>query len=191
MTEGQSSNRLKVLGIVLLVLLLAWGGERLYQFLSTQPAPPKGQAPDLLPHLTGLQTVCVNRAKRLKGEGIDGAGEYEKARVAANAYVEYLDGVLSGGRGDQEQLKKRMEKTVAECGSFVGWADEKLPKNSGAADSVSIDISAFTFGVMKLLDNQEAERRNAFREGLQGCKFPGWGDIPSDTGKQKKSPAKK
>ncbi len=191
MSEGQSRNRLKVLGVVLVVLLLAWGGVSWYRSPSNPPAPPKAQAPDLLPHLTGLQTVCVNRAKRLKGEGIDGAGEYEKVRVAANEYLDYLDGVLSSGRGDSEQIKQRLEKTVAECGSFVGWADEKLPKNSGAADSVSIDISAFTFGVMKLLDNQEAERRNAFREKLQGCKFPGWGDISSDVGKQKKSPAKK
>lgn len=191
MSEGQSGNRLKVLGIVLVVLLLAWGGVSWYRSPSNQPAPLKAQAPDLLPHLTGLQTVCVNRAKRLKREGIDGASEYEKARAAANEYLEYLDGVLSGGKGDPEQIKQRLEKTVAECGSFVGWADEKLPKNSGAADSVSIDISAFTFGIMKLLDNQETERRNAFRERLQGCKFPSWEDISADTGKQKKSPTKK
>jgi hypothetical protein len=191
MSEGQSNNLLKVLGIVLLVLLLVWGCVSLYQFLSNPPVPPKGQPPDLTSQLTDLQAVCVNRAKSLKGEGIDGASEYEKARVSANEYIEYLDGVLSGGQGDQEQVKNRLEKTVAECGSFVGWADERLSKNAGAVHSVSIDTSAFTFGVMKLLDNQEAERRKAFREKLQGSKFPSWEDIPSGTSKQKKSPAKK
>jgi hypothetical protein len=191
MSEGQSGNRLKVLGIVLLVVLLGWGCVSLYQFLSNQPAPPKAQAPDFIPPLRDLQTVCVNRAKALKGEGIDGASEYEKAQGAANEFIGYLEGVLSSGSGDQEQIKKRLEKMVAECGSFVGWADERLSKTSAAVDSVSIDISAFTFGVMKLLDNQETERRKAFRESLQGCKFPSWTDISSDAGRLKKKPAKK
>ena len=191
MSERQSGNRLKVLGVVAAIALLALACWGLILFSSNRPELPRGQAPDLSSQLAGLRTVCVNRAKRLKGEGIDGAGEYEKAQRAANEYIGYLDGVLSGGSGDQEQIKQRLEKTVAECSAFVVWADEKLPHKAGAVESASIDIPAFAFGIMKLLSSQEQERRKAVREGLQGCKFPSWGDIPPDTGRQEKSPAKK
>jgi hypothetical protein len=129
--------------------------------------------------------VCVNHAKSLKGEGIDGAGEYEKAQRAANEYIGYLDGVLAGGSGDQEQIKKRLEQTVEVCSSFVVWADDKLPRKTGAVESAAIDIPAFAFGIMKLLNSQEQERRRAVRESLKGYKFPSWADIPAPAGQLK------
>jgi hypothetical protein len=187
MSEGQSGNLWKALVLVGAIVLLACSCGGLYLFLYNQQDPLQGQAPDLTSQLTDLQTVCVNRAKSLKGEAIDGESEYEKAQLAASECIGYLDGVLSSGSGDQEQIKQRLEKTVAACSSFVEWADKKLPRNTGAVESASIDITAIAFGMMKLLNNQEQDRRKAVRESLQRCKFPSWGDISSSTSKQKKS----
>jgi hypothetical protein len=182
MSEGRGDNSLKVIGLGAVIVLLALGAWGLTSFLSNRQDPLQGQAPDLTSQLAGLQTVCVNRAKVLKGERIDGAGEYEKAQRAANEYIGYLDGVLASGSGDQEQIRKRLEKTVEVCSSFVVWADGKLPRKTGAVESASIDIPAFAFGIMKLLNSQEQERRRAVRESFKGYKFPSWADIPPPSG---------
>jgi hypothetical protein len=75
-----------VVGIVCLLLVAA-----------NQQDPLQGQTTDLLSQLTGLRTMCKNRVQSLKGEGIDGAGEYEKAQVEANKFIGYLKGVLDQG----------------------------------------------------------------------------------------------
>jgi hypothetical protein len=191
MAARQSGNLSKAIVFVVVIVLITCICGVLYLSSSKQQVPVQGQAADPTSELMGLQTVCVNRAKSLKGEGIDGEVEYEKAQQAANEYIGYLDGVLSSGSGDQEQIKKRLETTFAACSSFVASADKKLPPNTGAVESASFDMQTFAFGIMRLLNNPEQERRKAVRESLQSCKFPSWGDIPSGTGPPKKSTAKK
>ena len=191
MSAGQSGSLSKAIVFVVAIVLLACSCGVLYLSFSKEQVPVQGQAFDPTSELKGLQTVCVNRAKSLKGEGIDGEIEYEKAQRAANEYIGYLDDVLARGSGDQEQIKKRLETTFATCSSFVAWADKNLSPKSGATESASLDLQSFAFGIMKLLNKQEEERRKAVRESLQGCKFPSWKDISSDTGSRKKSTTKK
>jgi hypothetical protein len=192
MAAGPSGNLSKAFILVVVIVLITCICGVLYFSSSNQEVPVQSQAPpDLTSELKILQTVCVNRTRSLKGEGINGEVEYEKAQRAANDYIGYIDGILSSGRGDQEQIKKCLETTFAACSSFVAWADKKLPPKTGAVESASFDIQSFAFGIMRLLNNAEPERRKVVRESLQSCKFPSWRDIPSGVGQPKKSTAKK
>jgi hypothetical protein len=191
MSAGQSGNSSKAIVLVVAIVLLLGICGVLYLSSSKEPVPVQGQAFDPTSELKGLQTVCVNRAKSLKAEGIDGEVEYEKAQRAANEYIGYLDEVLSRGSGDQGQIRKRLETTFAACGSFVAWADKNLSPKTETAESASLDLQTFAFGIMKLLNKQEEERRKAVRESLRGCKFPSWRDISSDKAPLKQSTPKK
>jgi CHASE3 domain sensor protein len=192
MAAGQSGNLSKAIVLVVGIVLLTCICGVLYLSSSHQQVPVQDQEPpDPTSELKGLQAVCVNRASSLKGEGIDGEVEYEKAQRTANEHIGYLDSVLSSGSGDQEQIKKRLESTFAACSSFVAWADKKIPPKTGAMESASFDIQSFAFSIMRLLKNPEQERRKAVRESLHSCKFPSWKDIPSGTGPAKKSTVKR
>ncbi len=88
MAVGQSGNLSKAIVLVVGIVLLMSICGVLYLSSSNQQVPVQDQAPpDPTSELKSLQTVCVNRARSLKGEGIDGEVEYEKAQRAADEYI--------------------------------------------------------------------------------------------------------
>jgi hypothetical protein len=141
----------------------------------------KRQARDIAPQLSALKDSCENRVGPLKRAGIDGSGEYEKAQVAANSCIAYLNASLASGSCEEDKLKGHLAGAQRAAGEFVAWADAKLrPGETGA--SVPDLVAAVAGAVLDYwLKRDQAERDRLIKE-LEKYRFRSWEEIPAGTG---------
>lgn len=149
-------------------------------YLSNIPDPLDGKTPAVIEQFTGVKTLCENRVKDLKEAGINGKAKYEAVQLETNKCIGYLKGVLDQGSGDSEEIKKRLNRVSEKCNDFNQWAMSRLPK--GAAELSLVDLSKAASDILKLLDKQEKDRREAVKMSLDGCLLRSWQDIPVGTG---------
>lgn len=162
-----------VLGIFLLGLVI-W-------YLSNIRDPWDGKTPAVIEQFTGVKTLCENRVKNLKGAKIDGEAEYVKVQLETNKCIGWLQGILDKGYGDDdEEIEKRLKRVDEMCNEFNQWAESQLLK--GAAESIPGDLAKAASDVLKLLDKQEKDRREAVKKSLENCKLSSWADIPARAG---------
>jgi hypothetical protein len=177
-TQPGQRNGLFVLGAVLLIAGLA------YVVWTNLQDPLQGKTPDILEQLTVVKTRAENGARLLKDAGIDGRRQYEDLQVEANGCIGYLRSVLDTGGGDEKGIREHLDRLARKCNSFRDWADGQLQNTGrkGSVEAINLDLAGLVTAILKLLDQQQADRRERVKASLNDCKLRGWQDIPGGQG---------
>ena len=142
-----------------------------------------GKTPVILAQFAEAKTVSENRVQELKAKQINGRREYEKAQVAVNKCIAYLEGVLDQpDLTDEAEIDDQLKKATDACDDFRNWADKQLAAPDGQTGAVSINLADCLSAILKDVQSKDEKRREAVKKALDEYRFRSWSDIPAGTG---------